>query len=65
MTANGLFLTATYTGLLSVVAPIASLYPASTVILALLVDREPVRPAQAAGLCLAATALVLVNLDTT
>lgn len=65
MTASGLYLTATYTGLLSVVAPIASLYPASTVALALLVDREHVRPAQAAGLGLAATALVLVHLGTT
>ena len=46
-------------GLLSVVAPIAALYPVSTVLLALAVDRERVRPVQIAGLGLAATALVL------
>lgn len=47
-------------GPLTIVAPIASLYPASTVLLALGIDRERVRPAQLAGLGLAATALVLV-----
>jgi drug/metabolite transporter (DMT)-like permease len=58
--ANVLYLFATRTGELSIVAPIASLYPASTVLLALAVDRERVRPMQLAGLGLAATALVLV-----
>jgi len=47
-------------GALSIVAPIASLYPVSTVLLALGIDRERVRPVQLAGLGLAATALVLV-----
>jgi drug/metabolite transporter (DMT)-like permease len=42
------------------VAPISALYPVSTVLLAMLVDRERVRPVQLAGLGLAATALVLV-----
>ena len=60
MTANALYLLAAQRGLLSVVAPIAALYPASTVLLALLVDRERLRPIQLAGLGLAATALVLV-----
>jgi drug/metabolite transporter (DMT)-like permease len=46
--------------LLSVVAPVAALYPASTVLLAFLVDRERLRPVQLAGLGLAVTALVLV-----
>lgn len=45
---------------LSVVAPIASLYPASTVLLALAIDRERIRLIQLAGLGLAAAALVLV-----
>jgi drug/metabolite transporter (DMT)-like permease len=45
---------------LSIVAPISSLYPVSTVVLAMLVDRERMRPIQLAGLGLAATALVLV-----
>ncbi|MBO0870429.1 MAG: DMT family transporter [Micromonosporaceae bacterium] len=57
--ANGTYLLATAGGLLSVIAPIASLYPASTVVLACLVDRERIRPVQLAGLGMAATALVL------
>ena len=60
MTANVLYLLAVQGGLLSIVAPIASLYPVTTVLLAMLVDRERVRPIQLAGLGLAATALVLV-----
>jgi uncharacterized membrane protein len=47
-------------GSLSIIAPIAALYPVSTVLLALAVDRERLRPAQLAGLGLAVTALVLV-----
>lgn len=58
--ANALYLLAAQRGTLSIVAPIAALYPASTVILALAIDRERIRPAQAVGLGLAATALVLV-----
>jgi uncharacterized membrane protein len=58
--ANVLYLLATRTGALTVVAPISSLYPASTVLLALAVDRERVRLLQLAGLGFAATALVLV-----
>ena len=60
ITANALYLLAAQRGLLSVVAPIAALYPASTVLLALLIDRERLRPIQVAGLGLAATSLVLV-----
>ncbi len=60
MTANVLYLAAAQDGLLSIVAPISSLYPVSTVILAMLIDRERMRPVQLAGLGLAATALVLV-----
>jgi drug/metabolite transporter (DMT)-like permease len=45
---------------LAIVAPIAALYPVSTVLLALGIDRERVAPAQLAGLGLAAAALVLV-----
>ncbi len=58
--ANALYLAAGYLGKLAVVAPVAALYPVSTVLLAMLVDRERMRPAQLAGLGLAATALVLV-----
>lgn len=57
--ANALYLLAAREGLLSVVAPIAALYPVSTVLLALTLDRERVRLVQLLGLGLAATALVL------
>jgi drug/metabolite transporter (DMT)-like permease len=60
LTANALYLVAVQDGLLSIVAPIASLYPVSTVLLAMAIDRERMRPVQLAGLGLAATALVLV-----
>lgn len=58
--ANILFLLAATRGHLGIVAVLASLYPASTVLLALTVDKERVRGVQVAGLGLAATALVLV-----
>ena len=61
MTANALYLAATRGGDLSVVAPLAALYPVSTVILALLIDRERLRPVQAIGLALAVLALILVS----
>jgi drug/metabolite transporter (DMT)-like permease len=60
MTANAMYLVAARGGLLSIVAPVASLYPVSTVLLALALDRERVRPVQVAGLGLAVAALVLV-----
>jgi drug/metabolite transporter (DMT)-like permease len=59
--ANALYLAAVARGHLSVIAAIAALYPASTVLLALAVDRERLRPMQIAGLGLAATALVLAT----
>jgi uncharacterized membrane protein len=58
--ANALYLGAANLGQLAVVGPISALYPVSTVLLALLVDGERMRPAQYAGLALAAAALVLV-----
>jgi drug/metabolite transporter (DMT)-like permease len=57
--ANALFVLAAREGLLSVVGPISALYPVSTVLLALVVDKERVRAVQMAGLGLAAAALVL------
>jgi drug/metabolite transporter (DMT)-like permease len=57
--ANALYLVAVQDGLMSVIAPIAALYPVSTVLLALAVDKERVRPVQWAGLAFAAGALVL------
>jgi drug/metabolite transporter (DMT)-like permease len=59
MVANALYLFAVHRGMLSIAAPIASLYPVSTVVLAMIIDRERMRPIQLAGLGLAATALVL------
>ena len=60
MTANVLFLLASRRGDLSIVAPLAALYPVTTVVLAMLVDHERVRSVQVAGLVLAVAALVLV-----
>ncbi|WP_027346698.1 DMT family transporter [Hamadaea tsunoensis] len=57
--ANGLYLLAVQHGELAVVAPIAALYPVSTVLLALIVQKERMRAVQIAGLGLAAAALVL------
>ncbi len=59
VTANALYQVAVHLGQLSVVAPVSALYPVSTVLLALAVDRERVHPIQLAGLGLAAAALVL------
>jgi drug/metabolite transporter (DMT)-like permease len=59
ITANALYLFAVTDGPMSIIAPVASLYPASTVMLALALDRERLRLIQVAGLGLAATALVL------
>ena len=59
MTANVLYLLAVQGGPLSIIAPVASLYPVTTVLLAMLIDRERMRPVQLAGLGLAATALVM------
>jgi len=61
MTANALFLLASRGGDLSVVAPLAALYPVTTVILALIIERERLQGVQIAGLAFAVTALVLVS----
>ncbi|MFG2047866.1 EamA family transporter [Micromonospora sp. NPDC048935] len=60
--ANALFLAAAARGHLSIVAAVAALYPTSTVLLALAVDRERLRAVQIAGLGFAAGALVLASL---
>lgn len=56
------FLLATSHGLLSVAAVITSLYPAFTVLLAILVLREHVHRPQAVGLVLCAASVVFVSL---
>lgn len=56
------FLLASQSGLLSIAAVITSLYPAFTVLLAILVLREHVHRAQAVGLALCAATVVCVSL---
>lgn len=60
--ANLLYLWSTREGMLSVVAVISSLYPASTVTLAFVLDRERVNRWQGIGMGLVGAALVLVTL---
>jgi len=60
MLANALYLIAVRVGPLGLVATLASLYPASTVLLARLVLGERVRPLQSIGLACAAVAIVLI-----
>jgi uncharacterized membrane protein len=59
LTANGLYLIAVYKGQISILAPIAALYPASTVLLAMVLHKERLKPLQVVGLGLAGAALVL------
>ena len=63
MGANMLYLVAVRGGMLSIVAVVASMYPASTVMLAMAVDGERVSRSQATGLLLAVLALALVTLS--
>jgi drug/metabolite transporter (DMT)-like permease len=60
--ANATYLLAARRGLLSVVAVVVAMYPASTVLLATIVDGErPTRP-QVVGMVLAAAALLMITL---
>ena len=60
MLALGAFVYATHSGLLTLVAVITALYPATTVTLAAVVLRERIHRVQAVGLTLAAVAVSLV-----
>ncbi len=62
MVANGIYLVATREGLLAVVAVVASLYPASTVLLARTVLHERFHRDQLVGFALAAAAVALIAL---
>lgn len=61
-TANGLYLLSTREGLLSVVAVIVSLYPASTILLAITLDRERASRSQLVGMVMAAVAVSAITL---
>ena len=61
MLANALYLVAARDGPLGLVATLASLYPASTVLLARTVLRERLQPVQSLGLACAAVAIVLIT----
>jgi len=61
MLANALYLIAARDGPLGLVATLASLYPASTVLLARVVLRERLQPVQSVGLACAAAAIVLIT----
>lgn len=62
MLANALYLLATFSGLLSLVAVLTSLYPASTVVLARVALRERLAPVQIFGLTCAAGGVTLIGL---
>jgi uncharacterized membrane protein len=62
MVANILYLIAVRQGMLSIVATLTSLYPASTIILARIVLRERLRLLQYAGVICAGVAIVMIVL---
>jgi uncharacterized membrane protein len=58
--ANALFLLATHEGLLTLVAVLGSLYPASTVVLATSIDHERLARPQVVGVALALAAVAMI-----
>lgn len=61
MVGNAAYLAAIQTGALAVASVVSSLYPVTTVILAMLFLREPMTRSHAVGIVLAAIALVLIG----
>ena len=60
--ANGLYLLATKTGLMSIVSVVVAMYPVATVFLAMTLDHERLHKSQVVGLLLAFISLALVSL---
>jgi drug/metabolite transporter (DMT)-like permease len=58
---NASYLISTREGLLSVVAVVVAMYPASTIVLASAIDGERATHSQVAGMALAAAALVMIT----
>jgi drug/metabolite transporter (DMT)-like permease len=58
---NASYLISTREGLLSVVAVVVAMYPASTIVLAAVIDGERATRSQLAGMALAAGALVMIT----
>lgn len=58
---NATYLISTREGLLSIVAVVVAMYPASTIVLASLIDGERATGAQLTGMALAAGALVMIT----
>ena len=58
---NATYLISTREGLLSVVAVVVAMYPASTIVLAAMIDGERATRAQFVGMALAAGALVMIT----
>ena len=60
--ANSMYLTAARTGMLSLVGVITSLYPASTVILAMRIDKERIHRGQVLGVVIALGSVVAISI---
>jgi drug/metabolite transporter (DMT)-like permease len=60
--ANGLYLLATNSGLMSIVSVVVAMYPVATVFLAMTLDHERLHKSQGVGLLLAAASLAMVSL---
>ena len=60
--ANGLYLLATHSGMMSIVSVVVAMYPVATVFLAMTLDHERLHKSQGVGLALAIVSLALVSL---
>jgi len=60
--ANSMYLTAARAGMLSLVGVITSLYPASTVILAMRIDKERIHRGQMLGIVVALGSVIAISI---